>query len=166
MIIGLTGLAGSGKTTAANYLVEHYGFTRHRMAGPIKAMLHCLGLNERHTDGDLKEVPCDLLGGKTPRHAMQTLGTEWGRDLISPDLWLSAWQATLPDGDVVVDDVRFANEADAIKELGGVMVRVDRLGIIAAVHDHVSEQIDFAVNAVISNNNTFEELYHAILSES
>ena len=96
MIIGLTGLAGSGETTVARHLMGMHGFVRHRMAEPLKSMLKALGLTEQQIDGDLKEVPCELLGGKTPRHAMQTLGTEWGRDLISQNLWVKAWCDSLP----------------------------------------------------------------------
>jgi len=129
MIIGFCGPLGSGKTTAANYLIERYGFTRHRLAGPLKAMMRALGLSERHTDGDLKEVPCDLLGGKTPRFAMQVLGKEWGRDLVSPSLWTDAWKATMPEGDLVVEDVRFPNEPKLIRSAGedfGLLIRITR----------------------------------------
>lgn len=160
MIVGITGLMGSGKTTAARRLIDVHGFTRHRMAGPLKAMLHCLGLDERHTDGDLKEVPCDLLGGQTPRHAMQTLGTEWGRGLISPDLWISAWRATLPEGHVVVDDIRFANEADAVRAAGGIVVRIDRPGLSASEHE--SERLDFGADHVIANDGPLARLYHEV----
>lgn len=160
MIIGITGLMGSGKTTAAGRLIDVHGFTRHRMAGPLKAMLHCLGLDERHTDGGLKETPCDLLGGRTPRHAMQTLGTEWGRALIGSDLWVNAWRATLPAGHVVVDDIRFANEADVVREAGGVVVRIDRPGLAAGGHE--SELLEFDTDHVILNDGPLAQLYHEI----
>jgi hypothetical protein len=47
-----------------------------KFAGPLKSMCMALGLTEAHIEGHLKEVPCELLCGQTPRHAMQTLGTE------------------------------------------------------------------------------------------
>jgi hypothetical protein len=68
------------------HLVNHRGFARVRFAGPLKAMMAALGCTNAEIDGDRKEVPCDLLGGKSPRWAMQTLGTEWGRKLIGDDL--------------------------------------------------------------------------------
>ena len=84
-LIGFCGAAGAGKTHAATLLARDWGYSRVRFAGPLKAMLHALGLTEADTDGAAKDQPADLLGGRTPRHAMQTLGTEWGRALISPD---------------------------------------------------------------------------------
>lgn len=142
-IVAFTGLAGAGKSTAAAHLVEHHGFQRVRFAGPLKSMMAALGCTQEQIDGSEKETPCDLLGGKTPRHAMQTLGTEWGRDLITPDLWIRAWQAAVakvPAGvPVVVDDLRFPNEVEAVRAAGGVIVRIDRPGAGTA-STHVSEQ--------------------------
>jgi hypothetical protein len=60
-LIAFTGLAGSGKSTAAEHLVQAHQFTRLRFAGPIKAMCRALGLTEEQVDGGQKEVPCDLL---------------------------------------------------------------------------------------------------------
>jgi hypothetical protein len=62
---------------------------------------------------------------------MQTLGTEWGRNLIGPQFWTGIaqhWaQRNLQDGhSVVIDDVRFPNEAEVIKRMGGILVRVIR----------------------------------------
>ena len=89
------------------------------------------GLIDRKIDGDLKRAPCAHLAGRTPTHAQQTLGTEWGRDLIAPDLWLVAWEREarrrLAGGApaIINDFVRFENEATAIRALGGVVVRLD-----------------------------------------
>ena len=157
MIIGIAGLAGSGKTTAARYLIETHGFTRHRMAGPLTAMMLCLGLDERHTDGDLKEVPSDILNGLTPRYAMQTIGTDWGRKMIGDSLWVNAWRNTLPKGNIVVDDVRFENEADAVRELGGLVVRLTRRDTLA-VGSHESEKLDLQEDWLVDNNKGISDL--------
>ena len=90
-------------------------------------MLRGFGLTEDHIEGKLKELPCDLLCGKTPRFAMQTLGTEWGRDIIGGDLWGAMWQhkaqAMMDSGQLVVtDDVRFFNEGQRIKSMGGIVI--------------------------------------------
>jgi hypothetical protein len=160
-LIGLCGYAKSGKSTAAHHLVETRGFWRVPFAGPLKAMLQAAGLSQEHTDGHLKEVPCDLLCGHTPRHAMQTLGTEWGRAL-GTDLWVNLWrikvERLMKAGDpVIVDDVRFPNEADAIRALGGKVIKIERPGI-ERPSSHASEALDFEVDHILSNSGTKDEL--------
>ena len=164
MIVGLSGLIGSGKTTAAKHLIEHHGFVRLRFAGPLKAMMAALGLTEAETDGDLKHEPCDLLCGKTPRYAMQTIGTEWGRELIGPDLWIRAWLASVdelpPNSRIVADDVRFPNEAEAIFGLGGKLIRITRreLGTAPPQNAHISELHQLPADTEILNNNSIDDL--------
>lgn len=131
MIIGLCGAKNSGKSTVfGKHLVEKYKFVSIPHSAPIKRMMFALGLNERHTEGDLKEEPCDILCGKTPRWAMQSIGSEWGRKLMDPDFWVHLWSLEVgKHKHVVSDGVRFANEVDKIRELGGVLIRIRRPGI-------------------------------------
>lgn len=156
IIIGFAGRAGAGKTTAAKHLMEHHGFERVRFAGPLKAMMRALGCTEEEVDGARKEMPCDLLGGRTPRQAMQWLGTEWGREMIAPDLWTRAWEyAAAGKPRVVVDDVRFPNEVEAVRRLGGVVVQVVSAGEFAdatSFAGHVSERGGLDVNADVIND--------------
>lgn len=165
-LIAFTGLAGSGKSTAAKYLVEHHGFTRVRFAGPLKDMMRALGLTEAEIEGDRKETPCDLLGGKTPRFAMQTIGTEWGRDIVAQDLWIRAFNASLakvPAGvPVVVDDARFPNEADAIVAAGGVLVRIVRPGAGSGAAGHSSEAHTLPCVATIENASSEGDLFACV----
>lgn len=146
MIIGLTGKAGSGKSTAARILSSQMGFCRRPFAYPLKSMLGALGVPRDHLDGNaaIKEMPSILFGGKSLRHAMQTLGTEWGRAQFGEDFWIKMWLRGLADlGDVVADDVRFANESATIKRLGGFIIRIERQGAGATVGaNHASENID------------------------
>jgi hypothetical protein len=134
-LIGFTGFFRSGKTTAARYLTENMGYEYMRFAGPLKQMLKVLGLTDDQVDGNLKNEPCELLGGKTPRYAMESLGTSWGRDMIVPDLWARAWKNRLYEAQktgkdrFVLDDCRFLNEAELIRSMGGVIVKIDRPGI-------------------------------------
>lgn len=166
MIIGLTGLKRSGKDTFAQALVDQ-GFELVRFADPLKEMLRtmyrCAGLNdetiERKIEGDLKEEPCSILLGKTPRHAMQTLGTEW-RDLIDRDLWTSIWLGKAAVGNpMVVPDVRFHHEAMVIRRMGGTIVRIWRPGqSMADFHVSETEMMSIKPDHVIENDGTIEEL--------
>lgn len=117
---------GAGKTTAANAIMRAHNVTRVPFAAPLKLMLEAVGvpLANLYGDQDDKAKPLDVLCGKSARHAMQTLGTEWGRQCIGPDFWARAWcsvAAQHPEG-VVADDVRFPNEAEAIRSLGGLVI--------------------------------------------
>jgi predicted kinase len=166
-LIGFCGRAGAGKSFAADHLARNYGYSRVRFAGPLKSMMRALGLSEDEVDGQLKETPCALLGGRTPRHAMQTLGTEWARDLIDPDLWVRAWEHAaaryLDQGlPVVVDDVRFANEAASIWRRGGVLIRVDRASVEASTAAHESERQGFAYDSRLTNPGD-PDIFRALL---
>lgn len=163
LVVGLCGYAGAGKSTVAQHLVHNHCFVLHPFAGPLKAMIRCLGLADEHINGKLKETPCEMLGGLPPRHAMQTLGTEWGREMIHPDLWVKAWSATLPSNSVpgiVADDVRFENEMLAIRRMGGLVIEVARPGVTGGTH--ASEVIDFQTDRVILNSGTITDLQERI----
>lgn len=170
MIVGITGLAGSGKSTAALRMRTHHGFHTVKFSAPLKNMLRTLGLEERHIEGDLKEVPCDLLGGQTPRHAMITLGTEWGRNLISPKLWVNAWKRSVsehfsayPRTPALTDDLRFLDEAEALEDFDGIVIRIVRPGQ-GDTGSHVSETEMSQIKAdyEILNDGTKERLWFKI----
>ena len=169
MVIGLTGRAGSGKSATAIYLAEEKGFIRVPFAAPLKRMLRSLGLTDRETDGDLKEKPSDLLMGVTPRHAMQTIGTEWGRNLIHPDLWIELWRrdvARLIAGghSVVAEDCRFPNEASTIRRIGGkiIAIRTDE-AINPTIASHASENHEIDPDVKILNEKiSLDDLHSRI----
>ena len=172
MLIGLSGKAGSGKSTVTRYLNDQ-GFGTRKFAGPLKAMIAALleqqGVSPETTpeyiEGCLKEIPTVYLGGRSPRYAMQTLGTEWGRGLISENFWVDAAvkQIADGDGDLIFDDVRFPNEALAIRRAGGVVVNVVRPSL-DPVEAHPSEcaLADFAFNYVLYNDSTVYRLHERI----
>lgn len=159
-VVALSAPAGGGKSTAARYLVDGYGYTLVKFAGPLKSMLRLIGLTDAHIEGQLKEVPSPLLCGKTPRHAMQSLGAAWGRDCIGPDLWRNVWYETAADvldhgGRVVVDDLRFPNEHEAVRRLGGVVVALTgRSG--PDVGGHISEAYRPAANFSVWNGGSVD----------
>jgi hypothetical protein len=173
-LIAFCGRAGAGKTTAARRLVAAHGYARAPFAAGLKAMLTILLRLQRADedeiaeliDGAAKEDRCRYLAGASARRAMQTLGTEWGR-AIDPDFWVKVWRASLPDGQrIVVDDLRFANEANAVHDMGGLVVRIDRpdarsLDAIAAAH--ASEALAGVMpDRVIVGGGPFERLWEQV----
>lgn len=165
-VVAFCGYAGSGKSTAADCLARLYGYRRLRFAGPLKAMLRAFyveagippAIVDARIEGPRKEVPDLLLGGKSPRYAMQTLGTEWGRELLSPDIWTNVLSRRLSDGTrSVIEDCRFANEAAVIRRHGGLIIRIDRPGC-EPQGDHVSETLPIEPDATIVNDGSIDEL--------
>lgn len=158
-LVAITGYAGSGKSTAAQVLLDA-GWVRVKFAAPLKNMCRALGMTDDMIEGDLKETPIPWLGGKTPRYVMQTLGTEWGRNIVAQSLWTDIATREIArhldvGRNVVVDDCRFENEAQAVRRLSGKILRITGRGGIAG--GHVSENL---VGADIEYNNigTEEEL--------
>lgn len=166
-LIGIMGLARVGKDTATAHLCDTYGMESYAFADPIKSMLTGV-FGDLFRDGD-REAPIDWLG-KSPRQLMQTLGTEWGREIVHPDLWVlvadQMWKKYQEIGwgaGVVLSDVRFRNEAEWVLSQGGLLISLSREGV-AAVATHVSEQnipFDLA-NVSLENNGTVEELGGAL----
>lgn len=172
MIIGFCGHAGSGKSEASKFLVEKHGFKKGKFAGALKEMtrafLRYRGVDdetiERMIEGDLKEVPSEKLGGRSPRYFMIHIGTEFGRDLIHPDLWVETEMDHVKDWpDVVFDDVRFANEAAAIHKRGGIVVRI-LPATPRQVVNHISEAMNLDFDITIKNDGTITDLHSKLES--
>lgn len=138
-IIGLTGGKGCGKSSVAKIISKNYGYEIVSFATPIKDMLRVLGLRDQElNDPLLKEIKLTEYG-KTPRQLMQLLGTEFGRAMISQRIWITALEKTLnPSNNYVIDDVRFNNEAEFIRSLGGPVIEVRRTKIDNGDY-HISE---------------------------
>lgn len=176
VLIGLTGRAGVGKDTVGNILRTLCAVRTLALADPIRNMLSVgLDIPTDCFERAQKEAPITRFG-KSPRQLMQTLGTEWGRQHVAPDLWtriaekrISGWRTQMIfshiDG-VAVTDIRFADEAAWIHAQGGRVWHIDsnRDGI-APVSPHSSETgIDSnLIDACIINDGSIEDLQEVVV---
>ncbi len=162
---------GCGKSTAARFL-QAQGFDLVSFAAPLRSMVFSLLSDLGFTSAEAfallherkEEVLPDL--GVSPRHLMRTLGTEWGRGCVHPNLWLQSFQSRLAGLQlVVVDDVRFPNETELICRLGGEVWLLQRPG-----HDRPAEHSsDGGLNdwdgfaRTIDNSGSLADLKDAML---
>lgn len=149
MIIGLTGYKRSGKSTAAKYLAEKYGFVRHNFKDALVEELkeNFPDLLQAITDqwnlqswGGPEKTIDQMLENKHSfvRELMQNYGTEVRRK-DDPNYWTDKWHDNLPKGNVVVDDVRFKNESYEVHSISdGYIIRIERTDISSG-GDHSSE---------------------------
>lgn len=166
LLVGLVGKARVGKDTAACHL-RKMGLGVYAFADPLKDMLE-VGFGN-YFRSEYREDPIDWLG-KSPRELMQTLGTEWGRDLIHPDLWVlmahQRWLKTLESEErygLTLSDVRFNNEAQWILDQGGLLIEIVRPDK-ESVRGHRSETaMTLAVPMVrVVNDGTVGQLQKAV----
>ena len=140
MIIGICGLIGSGKDTAADYLVNFHEFRRESFANSLKdAAAAVFGWNRDMLEGRTKESRewreqrdewwSNRLGMHiTPRHVLQQWGTEVIRQGFHDDMWIASLENKLRTSkdSIVITDCRFPNEISGLKEQGAKIVWVQR----------------------------------------
>ncbi len=171
--------AQMGKSTATRLLTKGLGYQNVKFADPLKAMTRCfleqIGVPsdqlEDFVEGHRKEEPLSEFGfdNLTTRKIMQTLGKEWGRDQIDPNLWttIAARKARslIKQGDrVVIDDMRFPNEYDLVKNMGGEAWCVYNPRVEIPVSGHQSEGLlsNHAFDKALINEGTIDELEQAV----
>ena len=142
MIIGLAGFAGSGKSTAAQYFIDHHGFRRLSFAAAVKDTAAAIfgwdrAKLEGATDADRtwREQPDPFWSVAmkqpwTPRYALQYVGTDLCRNHVLDTIWIERLRNNIlllgPNAKVVIDDVRFVNERDALRTWGAHLLTIDR----------------------------------------
>ncbi len=174
MIIGLAGQARSGKDTVADFFTEARFAPVHRLrfADDIKRFCQeVYDWTEEHTDGSLKDIPdvryprrcdhCDLQPPNewpevcekckgtqftclTPREAMQTLGSQWGRSCY-PNTWVDLTLRRAlekPTEEIVlITDVRFLNEIKSVWEVGGLILQIQRPSLETSLSAHAQKHV-------------------------
>lgn len=174
MIIGFTGKMGVGKSTAIETiktLCPRGGVAVVKFAQPLYDMQEFIydRISTVHTRSECFTKDRKLL---------QWLGTDWGRDSISTTLWVDIWKATVAqikaedDGypeitkrRIICDDVRFANEAETVKALGGVVIQIilnsaeNRIDTTSGIKGHSSESgiHPSFIDHTVTNDGTKEE---------
>lgn len=203
-IIGIVGFIGSGKDTVADFLVENYGYTRDSFAAPLKdAAASVFGWDRALLEGSTPESRswrnqidswwANRLGIPhiTPRWVLQHWGTEVLREGFHDDIWIASLERRFiqSKNDIVISDVRFPNEMQAIRNVGGTLIRVVRgpeptwfaQAICANTNQdtslqqsanqalielgiHASERawVGLPVDYTVSNSGTIQELYELI----
>ncbi len=174
ILFGLTGPPGCGKDAAADHLAEAHGFARVAFADPIRQAALILDPYIPGA-GRLSDV-VHQYGWTTAktrwpevRRILQLLGTELGRQLHGEDVWITKTFARIGvmplDQSVVVTDCRFPNEAQAIREHGGLVVRINRSTTAPdAVMDHASERESAGLlpDYVLPNHSSLDELHRRL----
>lgn len=171
-IVGLTGVARSGKDTAAAALVAR-GWQRVAFADAVRDV--ALGADPyvlvEHEGGHSHERLTEVVEAfgwdrakeqADVRRFLQRLGTEGVRRHLGEQAWVRAAMAKV-DGPTVFTDVRFPNEARAIHDRHGLVIRIVRPGV-DRVNAHASESAmaDYIVDTTITNDGDPEALGHAL----
>jgi hypothetical protein len=107
-------LAGTGKFNVVRYKFAQTIYTMHDL---VLDVLRQMGIDVPKKDGRL----------------LQLLGSDWGRTVYGPDIWvkcaLAAYDMTAKNYSAttvfLIDDCRFVNEAEAFRPLNGFLVRLD-----------------------------------------
>lgn len=175
-LVMVHGLKYSGKSEVAKHLVNEFGYTLYKFATPLKNMVRSLmrdagvseDMIEAHMEGDLKEAPINELGGVSARRLFETLGVEW-RDMISSRLFADIGavkvRSLLASGHrVVIDDLRFPHELDAMRELNPALWQVTRSREESSLPCHRSEvpMESSLFHVSIANQSSLENLKRTI----
>lgn len=176
MLIGLVGKKGVGKDFTANYLVKQFGFVQYALANPIKEISKILFMfddNQLYGHQKYKEAD-DKNWEIAPRKVYQFLGdmmrTEFQKrfpkmkyKLGNEGFWIhhfKLWYLRNCNKNIVISDVRYQNEADQIKKLGGIIIKITRETEYVDVHRSENQEVKY--DYLINNNSTPEKLFNQL----
>jgi len=169
-LVGIVGQKGSGKDTTADFLVSRYGFVKQSFATPLKDVCRELFLlSDEQLNHPEKKEAIDTRWGLSPRQMMQWMGTDVVRAQLGIDFWvrrMDMYHRTHSDQRLVVPDVRFENEAQWIRDNGGILIRVERTSVVP-IDTHASEveQTAIRTDMTIKNDSASIESYWDTLTD-
>lgn len=180
-LIGLTGPIASGKSTVSDYLENTWGFTGYYFAKPLKEIGLAFGFEHEQLYGtQAQKLEINKYWNVSAREFMQQFGTEICRNVLpatipamsfgeSQSPWVRLFEIFMqkllvdhPNSCVVISDLRFLNEAEAIKRFGGYIVRVERISEQLFTHVSETEMAQIKPDFTIVNTGTKDELYDKI----
>lgn len=164
VLIGLIGYKQSGKDTFADYLVCHHNFKKEAFAEPVKEVCRIMFhlKYEQMNDPILKET-IDERWGISPRQMMQKVGTDTIRHAWGDDFWIKNMGMRVGnhnDNSIVVSDVRFPNEAQWVKDNGGVLIRIMDSREHSDTHSSETLQASIKEDFLIFNKKDGIEKFH------
>lgn len=172
-LIGFNGIAGSGKDTSAMILKQYLENNGEKVeviafAEPLKEALRVLfGFSDYQLYTNKEDV--DDRWGKSPREILQWMGTDVLRNNIADDFFVRRARHRILESSadyVIVTDVRFDNEAELVKSMGGEVINITRTNYETTIHkDHVTEMgiSKELIDVYVNNNGSIEELRSNIL---
>ncbi len=175
-LIAFAGYATSGKDTAANYLVEKYGYERRAFADKLKdSVAALLNINREQIerwkldpDVEIQVVRkvkdgFSVLEWQTFRNFLQRYGTESHRDVLHEHIWIDYTLAEYHSGlRWAISDLRFENEAKAVRSQGGKVVWITRPGVEGQEHRSEHKLPKDYYDALLVNNDSLEVFYRRI----
>jgi hypothetical protein len=186
MIIGITGKAGAGKDTIADYLIKTHNYKKISLADPIRRIIQDVFVlsHEQVWDRVEREKPLPQWNNWTVRKLLQIIGTESMRNIIDDEIWVKhAWFTIKkqleqnPDLNFVIPDIRFPNELEYFRRripartypTGETYAQFECWKVLrdgcdgnVGIKGHASEQYDLKADCLLYNGGTFEDLYEQI----
>lgn len=176
-LIGILGKKRSGKDSSGNYMIAKYNYTRYAFADPIKDIIKIMfDFNTKQLNED-KEI-IDERWNISPREILQKFGTDICRNdlkeyipnikLDNETLWIKLFRFFYEknkDKDIVVTDVRFLDEINIIKSLGGKIIKINRNNVLYDSHSSECNIDNYSKDLIdyhIDNNYTYDDLYSQI----
>lgn len=173
-LIGICGRKRSGKDSISDMFINEFGFVKRSFAGPLKEACRIIfGFSDEQVNGNLKEK-IDETWGMTPRYILQAVGTDLFRNQIDKNIWIKSMECFLrnnPDKNVIVPDIRFANEADFIRSCPGrqgILIKVERpsLGVNKDTHPSETEMENYNnFDFLIVNNQSLAYLQGTLFTK-